>query len=97
MILFVFCQFICVYYAFILFFDTLWKESVVFSFRFKNLFCTKCLKILAVLDKILSFFCNNVVAMTKIIPNGVQMKRILQYLSSVFEQHRILILRKNRL
>ena len=97
MILFAFCQFICVYYAFIFFFDTLWKETVVFSFRFKNLFCTKCLKILAVLNKILSFFWNNVVAITKILPNGVPMNRILLYLSSVFEQHRILKLRKNRL
>ena len=33
-----------------------------------NLFCTKCLKILTVLDKILSFFCTDVVAITKFYP-----------------------------
>ena len=70
-ILFVFCKFICVYNAFVFFFGILWKESVVFSFCPKNLFRTKCLTILTVLDKILSFFCVDVVAMRKILSIGV--------------------------
>ena len=69
--LFTFCKFICVYHAFIFSFDILWKESLVLSFGPKNLFCAKCLKILTVLDKILSFFCIDVVAMTKILLIGV--------------------------
>ena len=56
MILIAFCKFICVCYALIFFFDILWKESVVFSFCPKNLFRTKCLKILTVLEKYWSFF-----------------------------------------
>ena len=71
MILFAFCKFIFVYYAFIFFFDNLWKDSVVFSFCPKNVFRTKCLKILTVLDKILSFFSFDVVAVTKILSIGV--------------------------
>ena len=56
MILFAFCKFICVYNALIFFFDIFWKETVVFSFCFKNLFRTKCLKMLSVLDKYCPFF-----------------------------------------
>ena len=71
MILFAFCKFICVYYAFIFFFDILWKASVVFSFCPKKLFRTKSSKTLTALDKILSFFCIDVTTMTKILPIGV--------------------------
>ena len=39
-ILFAFCKFTCVHYALFFFFDILWKESVVFNFCPKNLFCT---------------------------------------------------------
>ena len=60
MILFAFCKFICVYYAFIFFFDILLKKPVVFSSCPKNLFLAKSFKILTVLDKILSFFCIDV-------------------------------------
>ena len=62
MILFAFCKFICVYYAFIFFFDILWKEEVIFSFCPKNLFRTNCLTKSTVLDKIQSVFCIDVVA-----------------------------------
>ena len=70
-ILLAFCKFICVYNAFILFFDMLWKDSVVFSFCPKNLFRIKRLTILTVLDKILFLFCVDVAAMRKILPIGV--------------------------
>ena len=63
----IFLSLLCVYF----FFDIFWKESVVFSFCSKKLFCLKCLKTLTVFDKILSFFCIDVVAMTKILPLGL--------------------------
>ena len=78
MISYAFCKFIFVYYAFIFFFDILCKELVIFSFCLKNLVHTKCLlvhpkclKVLFVLDKIVSFFCIDVVAMAKILPIGI--------------------------
>ena len=52
------------------FFDIFWKETVVSSFCNKNLFRTKCLKILTVLNNY-CHFCIDVVDITKILLFGV--------------------------